>query len=85
MALTLSHHYELDDDVLWYVMGEETAHAFDHAKPRISSAVFWQEEREIFLTHDWSTRSVMRMHLQKYADYRVQHQLPNPMAGAKPA
>ena len=85
MALTLSHHYELDDDVLWHVMGEETAHAFDHAKSRISSAVFWQEEREIFLTHDWSTRSVMRMHLQKYADYRVQHQLPNPMAGAKPA
>ncbi|SOB96502.1 IucA/IucC family protein [Thalassospira xiamenensis] len=86
MALTLSHHYELDDDVLWQGMGEETARAFDHAKPRISSTAFWQEEREIFLTHDWSTRSVLRMHLQKYADYRVQHQLPNPMtAGSKPA
>ncbi len=79
MALTLSAHYGLDRNILWQVMRAETESAFDAAKPHLNSAVFWREEREVFLTQDWSTRSVLRMHMQKYADYRVQHQLPNPM------
>ena len=86
MALTLSAHYGLDRNILWQVMRAETERAFDAAKPHLNSAVFWREEREVFLTQDWSTRSVLRMHMQKYADYRVQHQLPNPMViEAKPA
>ncbi|MFV1850437.1 MAG: IucA/IucC family protein [Thalassospira sp.] len=81
VAMSLTSHYGLDDDRLWQVMREETERVFDQSKARVGDDAFWQEERETFLEAGWSTRSVLRMHLQKYADYRVQHQLPNPMRG----
>ncbi len=81
VAQVLIRHYHLKNDVLWRVMGQETAAAFDAIQKRTGDAHFWQQEKNQFLTQGWSTRSVLRMHLQKYADYRIQHQLPNPMAG----
>lgn len=80
VAQVLTRHYGLVDDVLWRVMAQETKGAFDALRDRIADADFWQQEKDQFLEQGWSTRSVLRMHLQKYADYRIQHQLPNPMA-----
>lgn len=45
------------------------------------SDAFWTEECEAFLERPWPTRSVL--HLERYHDYRVEHQLPNPLASAQ--
>jgi hypothetical protein len=47
------------------------------------SDAFWMEERKAFLEKPWRTRSVLRMHLERYRDYRLEHELPNPMAEAE--
>ncbi|WP_445681872.1 IucA/IucC family protein [Radicibacter daui] len=82
VALALTRHYGLAGDILWRVMGEETERAFAAARPRMADARLWHAERHHFLGEGWSTRSVLRMHLQKYSNYRLQHQLPNPMGMA---
>lgn len=79
LALMLTHEYSLDRTVLWRVLREETAAAFDAVAQRVEPGL-WRAERAAFLEQPWPTRSVLRMHLQQYADYRVQHQLPNPLA-----
>nr|WED69891.1 hypothetical protein PJ912_10625 [Pectobacterium colocasium] len=56
---------------------EETAAAFDAVKSRVDGAL-WQTERDMFLTQPWYTRSLLRMHIQEYRDYRIQHGLSNP-------
>ena len=42
----------------------------------------WRTERAAFLERPWPTRSVLRMHLLMYSDYRLQHHLPNPLKQA---
>lgn len=79
MALLLSTEYGIEDNRLWHIIGEETDTAFNTVVPRVHSQTFWKEERERFLRHPWPTRSLLRMHLQQYADYRIQHHLPNPL------
>ncbi|GAB1583475.1 IucA/IucC family protein [Phyllobacterium phragmitis] len=83
IALCLSEQYALMDNILWRVLREETERAFDALRPRMLSDAFWAEEREAFLDRPWPTRSVLRMHLERYRDYRVEHQLPNPLASAQ--
>jgi siderophore synthetase component len=82
IALCLSEHYLLTGNGLWRILREETEAAFEALRPRILSGAFWAQERKAFLENPWPTRSVLRMHLERYRDYRVEHELPNPLAGA---
>jgi D-ornithine---citrate ligase len=78
LALLLTHEYGLAPTRLWEILYEETARSFDAFASRVATDL-WQTEREAFLDHPWPTRSVLRMHLLKYSDYRLQHHLPNPL------
>lgn len=84
VALLLTNEYELAASRLWEILREETEGAFDAAAPRVSRAL-WQAERMEFLEKPWPTRSVLRMHLLRYSDYRLQHHLPNPLMAAHSA
>lgn len=79
MALLLTHEYGLAPARLWDILREETERRFDAFAPRVSSEL-WREERSAFLDRPWSTRSVLRMHLLEYSDYRLAHRLPNPLS-----
>lgn len=81
VALLLTSEYELASSRLWGILYEETERAFDAVAPRVTEAL-WQAERAAFLQNPWPTRSVLRMHLLKYSNYRLQHYLPNPLAAA---
>ncbi len=83
IALCLTEQYSLAGDSLWRILGEETEEAFETLRPRMMSDAFWLDERLAFLERPWPTRSVLRMHLERYRDYRVEHQLPNPLASAE--
>ena len=80
LALLLTEACGLDDDRLWRVLREETLAAFDAVAPRVTDAALWQAERAAFVDQPWPARSLLRMHLARYADYRLQHLLPNPLA-----
>ncbi len=80
LATLLTDEYGLSPTRLWTILREETEGAFDSLTSRISSRPLWQAERAAFLDQPWPARSVLRMHLQRYADYRLQHHLPNPLA-----
>ena len=79
LALLLTREYDLDSHRLWDILREETQAAFDAVAPRMQSQTLWQTERAAFLDTPWPTRSVLKMHLLQYSDYRLQHQLPNPL------
>lgn len=81
VALGLSAEYAalgFGDASLWQVLREETEAAFDAVRDRVDP-VLWQAERHAFLAESWHTRSLLRMHLMRYSDYRVQHALTNPL------
>ena len=82
VALCLDEHYALPGTSLWRILREEVEAVFDALRPRMLSDPFWLEERKAFLEKPWPSRSVLRMHLERYRDYRLEHELPNPMAGA---
>jgi siderophore synthetase component len=82
VALCLDEHYTLPDTRLWRILRQEVEAVFDALRPRMLSDAFWLEERKAFLEKPWPSRSVLRMHLERYRDYRLEHELPNPMAGA---
>jgi len=83
VALCLDEHYTLSGTSLWRILREEAEAVFDALRPRMLSDAFWLEERKAFLEKPWPSRSVLRMHLERYHDYRVEHELPNPLAGAE--
>lgn len=83
IALCLTEQYGLADNRLWRILREETEEAFEALRPRMLSDAFWQQERAAFLEEPWPTRSVLRMHLERYRDYRAEHELPNPLAEAE--
>lgn len=78
LALLLTAEYGLAPARLWDILRRETERSFEAYAPRLS-AEFLQAEKAAFLEQPWQTRSVLRMHLLKYADYRLQHGLPNPL------
>lgn len=82
LALLLSDEYALPDRRLWQVLREETLAAFDAVEARVDDKALWRAERTAFVDAPWTARSLLRMHLSKYADYRLQHELPNPLAAA---
>ena len=83
LALLLTETCGIGDHRLWQVLREETLAAFDAVAPRVPDTALWQAERAAFVEQPWPTRSLLRMHLARYADYRLQHTLPNPLAQAK--
>ncbi|MFC3326112.1 IucA/IucC family protein [Mesorhizobium cantuariense] len=83
VALCLKEQYLLTGTSFWRVLREEAEAAFDALRPRMLSDAFWLEERTAFLEDPWPTRSVLRMHLERYRDGRVEHKLPNPLAEAE--
>jgi len=83
LALLLTDTCGIGDRRLWQVLREETLAAFDAVAPRVPDTALWQAERAAFVEQPWPTRSLLRMHLAKYADYRLQHTLPNPLAQAE--
>jgi len=83
VALCLDEQYTMSGTSLWRILREEVEAVFDALRPRMLSDAFWLEERKAFLEKPWPSRSVLRMHLERYRDYRVEHELPNPMAGAE--
>lgn len=78
VAICLTGLYGNGDCQFWKVIGEELDHIFSELRPRLEDE-FWLKEREYFMNQPWFTRSLMRMHLQQYSDYRVQHGLKNPL------
>ncbi|OSI75608.1 IucA/IucC family siderophore biosynthesis protein [Bradyrhizobium canariense] len=80
VALRLCEQYTPSGPSLWRILREETEAAFDALRPRMLSDAFWLEEREAFLEKPWPSRSVLRMHLERYRDCRIEHELPNPLA-----
>ncbi|RUV67743.1 MAG: IucA/IucC family siderophore biosynthesis protein [Mesorhizobium sp.] len=83
IALCLTEQYGLAGNSPWRILREETEEAFDALRPRVPADQFWLRERAAFLEDPWPTRSVLRMHLERYRDYRVEHQLPNPLTEAE--
>mgnify|MGYP001568844949 FL=1 len=79
MALWLTKEYEMDNTRLWTVLREETENAFAAVRERVSPQL-WEVERQAFVEDPWPTRSLLRMHLMQYANYRLQHTLTNPLA-----
>lgn len=82
MALLLTDEYAMPPRRLWDILRDETVRTFDWLAPRVSGAL-WEAERRAFLEQPWPARSVLRMHLLRYADYRLQHELPNPLTPAR--
>ncbi len=78
LALALTAAYDIPDDRLWGILAEETDGAFEAIAERVEPG-FWAAEREAFLRAPWTARSLLRMHLSRYTDYRLQHGLPNPL------
>ncbi|WP_330215224.1 IucA/IucC family protein [Pseudomonas sp. AM8] len=79
MALWLTKEYGMDNTRLWAILREETENAFAAVRERVSPQV-WEVERQAFVEDPWPTRSLLRMHLMQYSNYRLQHTLTNPLA-----
>ncbi|WP_425393771.1 IucA/IucC family protein [Candidatus Arsenophonus triatominarum] len=78
LAWFLTDLYRIPDNRMWSILGEELDRVFNELRPRLDEE-FWDQERQHFMHHPWFTRSLMRMHLQQYTDYRIQHGLNNPL------
>ncbi|WP_425359734.1 IucA/IucC family protein [Escherichia coli] len=78
VAICLTRLYGSDEANFWEIIGNELDQIFSELRPRLDGE-FWITEREHFMKQPWFTRSLMRMHLQQYSDYRIQHGLTNPL------
>lgn len=79
LALWLTKEYGLNDTRLWQILREETDLAFDAVRERVAPQI-WETEHRAFVEEPWPTRSLLRMHLMQYSNYRLQHTLTNPLA-----
>ncbi len=79
LALWLTKEYGLNDTRLWHILREETDLAFDAVRERVAPQI-WETEHRAFVEDPWPTRSLLRMHLMQYSNYRLQHTLTNPLA-----
>ncbi|WP_044874390.1 IucA/IucC family protein [Pseudomonas sp. LFM046] len=78
VALALTGEYALENTRMWEVLRQETEGAFEAVRSRVD-ANLWETERKAFLQDPWPTRSLLRMHMLKYANYRLQHTVTNPL------
>lgn len=79
MALWLTREYGFNNRRLWEVLREQTDLAFAAVRDRVSPDL-WEVEHQAFVEDPWPTRSLLRMHLMQYSNYRLQHTLTNPLA-----
>lgn len=79
MALWLTKEYGFNNTRLWQILREETDLAFEAVRDRVAADV-WETEHKAFVEDPWPTRSLLRMHLMQYSNYRLQHTLTNPLA-----
>lgn len=79
IALWLTKEYAFNNTRLWQVLREETDLAFEAVRDRVAADV-WETEHKAFVEEPWPTRSLLRMHLMQYSNYRLQHTLTNPLA-----
>ncbi|WP_339507735.1 IucA/IucC family protein [Pseudomonas sp. RL_35y_Pfl2_P42] len=79
MALWLTKEYAFNNKRLWQILREETDLAFEAVRDRVAADV-WETEHKAFVEEPWPTRSLLRMHLMQYSNYRLQHTLTNPLA-----
>ncbi|WP_460110895.1 IucA/IucC family protein [Pseudomonas sp. S3_H04] len=79
IALWLTKEYAFNNTRLWQVLREETDLAFEAVRDRVAADV-WETEHKAFVEEAWPTRSLLRMHLMQYSNYRLQHTLTNPLA-----
>ncbi|MGK9418304.1 IucA/IucC family protein [Pseudomonas cedrina] len=79
IALWLTKEYGLNNTRLWQILREETDLAFEAVRDRVEPAL-WETEHKAFVEDPWPTRSLLRMHLMQYSNYRLQHTLSNPLA-----
>ncbi|WP_131669872.1 IucA/IucC family protein, partial [Psychrobacter pygoscelis] len=79
LAMLLTNQYDLKNDIAWQLMAKEVFNAFDLIKDKVSNDL-WHREYNAFLKAPWKTRSVLRMHLEGYKDYRVEHEMLNPLS-----
>ena len=79
MALWLTKEYAFNNTRLWQILREETDLAFEAVRDRVAADV-WETEHKAFVEEPWPTRSLLRMHLMQYSNYRLQHTLTNPLA-----
>jgi D-ornithine---citrate ligase len=79
VALVLSDEYGFQTRRLWEILRQESEAAFQAVADRVETQL-WERERRAFMEEPWPTRSLLRMHIRKYVDYRVQHTLGNPLA-----
>jgi siderophore synthetase component len=79
MALWLTKEYAFNNTRLWQILREETDLAFEAVRDRVGADV-WETEHKAFVEEPWPTRSLLRMHLMQYSNYRLQHTLTNPLA-----
>ncbi|MEZ1321960.1 IucA/IucC family protein [Pseudomonas fluorescens] len=79
MALWLTKEYAFNNTRLWQILREETDLAFEVVRDRVAADV-WETEHKAFVEEPWPTRSLLRMHLMQYSNYRLQHTLTNPLA-----
>ena len=63
---------------MWGILREETEQAFAAVRERVAPDL-WEVERKAFLNDPWPTRSLLRMHMMQYSNYRIQHTLTNPL------
>ncbi|MCU7249967.1 IucA/IucC family protein [Pseudomonas koreensis] len=78
MALWLTKEYALQSHRMWDILREETELAFAAVRERVDPQL-WEVERKAFVEDPWPTRSLLRMHLMQYTNYRIQHTLTNPL------
>lgn len=79
IALWLTKEYAFNNTRLWQILREETDLAFEAVRDRVAADV-WETEHKAFVEEPWPTRSLLRMHLMQYSNYRLQHTLTNPLA-----
>ncbi|WP_460929102.1 IucA/IucC family protein [Pseudomonas sp. MC6] len=79
IALWLTKEYGFNNTRLWQILREETDLAFEAVRDRVAADV-WETEHKAFVEEPWPTRSLLRMHLMQYSNYRLQHTLTNPLA-----
>jgi siderophore synthetase component len=79
MALWLTKEYAFNNTRLWQILREETDLAFEAVRDRVAADV-WETEHKAFVEEPWPTRSLLRMHMMQYSNYRLQHTLTNPLA-----
>ena len=79
IALWLTKEYAFNNTQLWQILREETDLAFEAVRDRVAADV-WETEHKAFVEEPWPTRSLLRMHLMQYSNYRLQHTLTNPLA-----